>query len=157
MPPPTGGDCSSTQPPRGTARAGQRGSVGARESKVPGGGPDVRLRSCSGSGGSKFLRPGGREWSQLVPRGRIRPTGGPRGHHFSQRVIRSGKRRPALFALAVNNQDWFSGAKYSELALEPSGGELSMIQTPSRLNSGSFSCNPISLSWVKNAAPCAWG
>ena len=49
------------------------------------------------------------------------------------------------------------GRENSELALKPSGEELSMIQTPSRLNSGSCSCNPTSLPWVKNAAPCAWG
>ena len=36
-------------------------------------------------------------------------------------------------------------------------GIEAMIQTPSRLNSGSSSCNPTSLPWVKYAAPCAWG
>ena len=35
--------------------------------------------------------------------------------------------------------------------------ELSMIQMPFRGNSGSSSCNPTSLLWVKNAAPSAWG
>ena len=35
MPPSSGVDCGSTQPPCGTARAGERGNVGARKSKVP--------------------------------------------------------------------------------------------------------------------------
>ena len=87
MPPSRGCDCGRTQPPRGTAHAGERGNVGARESKVPGRGPVLRVRSCSSSGGGKFLRPGGREWSQLAPGGRIRPTGGPRGNQFSQRRL----------------------------------------------------------------------
>ena len=111
MPPSRGGDCGSTQPPRGTARAGERGNVGARKSKVPGE-PGLRSRSCSGSGGSKFFRPRGRECSQLAPGGRVRPTGDPRGHQFSQRLIRRGKRRSALLALAVNNQDWFWARKF---------------------------------------------
>ena len=55
MPPSRGGDCGSTQPPRGAARAGEQGNVVARKIKVPGGEPGLRLRSCSGSGGNKFL------------------------------------------------------------------------------------------------------
>ena len=43
--------------------------------------------------------------------GRVRPTGAPRCHQFSQRVIRRGKRRSALFALAVNNEDWVRARK----------------------------------------------
>ena len=71
MPPLREGGCGSTQPPRRTVRAGERGNVGARENKVPGGAPDLRPRSCIGGGGSKFLRSGERVWSQLAPGGRI--------------------------------------------------------------------------------------
>ena len=157
MPPSMWGDCDGTQPSRGTARAGERGNVGARESKVPGGGPDLRLRSSSGSGGSKFLLPGGREWPQQAPGGRDRPTSGHGGNQFSQRIIRHGKRRPALFAVAVNNQDCFGREKFGA-GIEPFWrSQASMIQTRSLRNSGSSCCNPTSLHWVKNAAPCAWG
>ena len=163
MPPSRGGDCGSTQPPRGTARAGERGNVGARESKVPGGRPDLRLRSCSGSGGSKLLRPGGREWSQLAPAGKILPTGGRRGHQCSQ--LRSGKRRPALSRLQSIIRTGFGCEKFGagleafwrRIIDDPNAFPPEFLQTPSRLNSGSSFCNPISLPWVKNAAPCAWG
>ena len=50
-----------------------------------------------------------------------------------------------------------SGGKKTKLALKLSGEESSMIQLPSRLNSGSSSSNPTSRPWVKNAASCAWG
>ena len=111
MPSSRRGDCGSTQPPRGTAHAGERGNVGARKIKVPGGEPGLRLRSCSGSVGNKFHRPGGRECTQVAPGGRLRPTGGPRGNQFSQRLIRRGKRWSAILALTVNNQDWFWARK----------------------------------------------
>ena len=151
------GDCGSTQPPRGTARAGERGNVGARKSKVPGGEPGLRLRSCSGSGGSKFLRPGGRECSQLAPGARVRSTGDPRSHQFSQRLIRHGKRRSALFALAVNNQDWFWARNFGA-GIEALWRRI--IHDPSTFPREFWqlsSCNPTSLPWVKNAATCAWG
>ena len=142
----------------GPRAPGNRKRERANESKVPGGGSDIRLRSSSGSSGRKFLRPGGREWSQLAPGGRSRPTGGPRGHQFSQRVIRRGKRRPALFTPAVDTQDYLRARKpwswHWSLLRDK---KLSTIQTPSRRNSFSSFCNQTSLPWVKNAAPSAWG
>ena len=80
----------------------------ARRSKVSGGEPGLRLRSCSGSGGSKFHRPGQEEGSVLNwrPKEEFDPQvavevvnsrnalsgAGSDGLHFShlQSIIRTG-------------------------------------------------------------------
>ena len=64
-----------------------------------------------GSGGQKFLRLREGEWSKQAPGGSVRPTGGPRGNQISQRVVRRGNRRPALFELAANKKDWLRARK----------------------------------------------
>ena len=64
------------------------------------------------------------------------------GLHFShlQSIIRTG-----------------FGRETFGVGIEAFGRKISMSQTPSRLDYGSSSCNPASLPWVKNAAPCVWG
>ena len=154
MPPSRGRDCGSTQPLRGTACAGERGNVGARKAKFP------ENQACiSEAAAAAVATSSSHQEEGSVPNWRPEEEFDPQValEVINSRNALSGAGRDGLrFSHLQPRSGLVLDAKNSELALKPSGEELSMIQTPSRLNSGSSSCNPTSLPWLKNAARCAW-
>ena len=149
MPPSRGGDYRSTQPPRGTVSARKRGGERKQSSRR-------RIRPPS----PKQQR---QRWQQVLPTRRkgVVSSGARRKnstHRWPSRSSTLATRYQAQVAMACVFRTCSQlsglalGAKNSGLALNPSGEELSTIQTPARRNSGSSSCNPTSLPRVKNAA-----
>lgn len=94
------------------------------EREVPSERSDLHRRSSSGSPGSNFLRPGGREWSELAPGGTY-----PQAdlEIVASRSAPSGAKSDGLRFLHLQS---IASTKKWKLALKLSGQELSTIQTP---------------------------
>lgn len=77
----------------------------------------------------------GAKW---YPGGSVQPSDRPRGPKLSERAVWHRKRRPALFALTINHQDYFRAAKTLSLVLRSSRSELSTTQAPFRRSSAAL-------------------
>ena len=90
-------------------------------------GLDICLRGSSGSCGSKCLRFGRMEWSQVAPGRRLRPSGRPRGYKTLGTCCLELEATACAFHTYSQSSGLTSSARNVALILRPSGGESSTI------------------------------